>query len=156
MRPRSFLCITLLLLCHAQMHAQLVTNALPPAEATAQAGEQPSMAAFQQADSAPSPARQPAIPDDPSRQLLPIAHPQPQPEKGVPVRWEALHQARLGDDWTLSGEVVLTYKDFVIHADRVVYHQTTNVIEADGHLQVTWRRMGSSPEPRRRTALVHP
>ena len=136
MRPRSFLCITLLLLCHAQMHAQLVTIALPPAGSSAQAGEQPSIAASQQPQSDPSTAQQPAVPDDPSRQLLPIAHPLPQPETGVPVRWEALHQARTGDDWTLSGEVVLTYKDYVIHADHVVYHQTTNVIEADGHLQL--------------------
>jgi LPS-assembly protein len=122
MRSRYFLCITLLLLCHAQMHAQLLTNALPPAGTPG-------------TSSAPSPQPD-ALPDDPSQQILPIATPEPPPPTGVPVRWEALQQTHAGDVSTLTGEVVLYYKNYVIHADKIVYHQSTSTVEAEGHIQL--------------------
>jgi LPS-assembly protein len=42
----------------------------------------------------------------------------------------------MGDNWTLDGEVVLYYKNYVIHADKVIYDQATSTVEANGHLQL--------------------
>ena len=111
------------------MQSQVLTNALPP--------QIPAESSPQQA--APSPVSEPAqteIPDDPSQQILPIAQPEPLPKTGIPVRWEALHQARIGEEWKLDGEVVLFYKNYVVHADRITYHQDTDTVEAEGHLQM--------------------
>jgi LPS-assembly protein len=113
--------IMLLLLCHPQMQAQLLTNQLPTSNSSSEQSSQP-------------PASD--LPDDPGQQLLPIVRPEPLPQTGVPVHWEALHQSRLGDDWTLTGEVVLYYKNYVVHADKATYHQSTSVVEAEGHLQL--------------------
>ena len=133
MRSRYFWCITLFLLCHAQMQAQLLTNALPGTLAPGPAAvESP-----QQAPSQPVPAPEPAVlPDDPSQQVLPLARPEAPPPVGVPVHWEALQQTHIGDVSTLTGEVVLYYKNYVVHADKIVYHHSTSTIEAEGHLQL--------------------
>jgi LPS-assembly protein len=136
-RSRYFWCITLFLLCHAQMQCQLLTNALPSARDDAQqsseASQEPAPAQAQEHSEAPS-----QLPDDPSRQLasLPVAKPEPLPETGSPVRWEALQQTHAGDVSTLTGEVVLYYKNYVIHADKIVYHHSTSALEAEGHLQL--------------------
>ena len=37
---------------------------------------------------------------------------------------------------TLDGHVVVHYRTYILHADKVVYHQFTSVVEADGHLQL--------------------
>jgi LPS-assembly protein len=124
-RFRYFWCITLFLLCHAQTHSLVLTNALP----------QKSTQSTAQESQHPSPVPDP-IPDDPSRQLLPIAKPEPIPLTGVPVRAEALQQTHSGDITTLTGEVVFYYKNYVIHADKVLYHQDTATVEAEGHIQV--------------------
>jgi LPS-assembly protein len=122
MCSRYFWCITLFLLCHEQMHAQLLTNALPaPASAHSAIREE---------------AQQNAVPDDPSQQVLPIAKPEPLPATGVPVRWTALQQSHVGDVSTLTGEVVLYYKNYVIHADKIIYHHADSKVEAEGHLQL--------------------
>jgi len=133
MCSRYFWCITLFLLCHAQMEAQLLTNALPaPAQPSTQAA--PAAAGTQQQSPDSSTAQK--IPDDPSLQVLPVARPEPLAQTGVPVRWEALQQTRLGDVSTLTGEVVFYYKNYVIHADKVVYHHSTSTVDAEGHLQM--------------------
>jgi len=122
MRSRYFWCITLFLLCHAQMQAQLLTNALPAAITSGAAvGQSPAQA---------------QIPDDPSQQILPVARPEPPPPAGVPVHWEALEQTHAGDISTLTGEVVLYYKNYILHADKIVYHHSTSTVEAQGHLQL--------------------
>jgi len=140
MRPRYLLCITLVLLCHVQMRAQLLTNPLPPAEfSAADVGlRDGSRVDFggQQAAATPLPGNAETLPDDPSQQLLPVAKLEAAPLAGVPVRWEALHQSRVGDDWILTGEVVLYKKNYVVHADKVVYHQATSKVEAEGHLKL--------------------
>ena len=101
MRSRYLLSIMLLLPCHPQMQSQVLTKALPgDSESTGK--RQPQAEAEQQ--------NAPAVPDDPSQELLPIAKPEPLPQSGTPVRWEALEQTQAGDVWTLSGEVVLDYK----------------------------------------------
>jgi LPS-assembly protein len=68
--------------------------------------------------------------------MLPVAQPEPAPAGGVPVEWEARNQSRAGDDWTLTGEVVVHYRGYTLRADKVVYHQSTTELEADGNLQV--------------------
>ena len=48
----------------------------------------------------------------------------------MPVEWEAQKQSRAGDIWTLTGEVVVHYRGYILHADKVVYHQSTTQLEA--------------------------
>ncbi len=125
MHPRNFVFITLLALCHLQLGGQVLTNALH-----APAYETPGTNRHVE-DSASS-----QLPDDPGQEILPIAQPQPTPPRGVPVTWEAGRQTRVGDTWTLSGGVVAHYRDYILRADKIVYHQSTTELEADGHLQV--------------------
>jgi LPS-assembly protein len=58
------------------------------------------------------------------------------PQPGVPVRWEAGRQTYHDGIWTLSGGVVLFYKDYVVRADKVVYDQPASTVKATGHLQL--------------------
>ena len=76
------------------------------------------------------------MPDDPGQEILPVAQPEAEPAAGVPVAWEAQNQSRVGDTWTLTGEVVVHYRDYILRADKVVYHQSTTELEAEGDLQV--------------------
>jgi LPS-assembly protein len=129
-----------------------LTNAVPgqsAAESTAEiAGAQTAQQAqpAQQSQPAqPDQAAQPAqpapqadqLPDDPGQEMVPIAQPQPVPPSGEPVHWTADEQTRVGDIWTLSGHVIIYYENYILRADKVVYHQSTSEVEADGHLQVT-------------------
>jgi LPS-assembly protein len=79
----------------------------------------------------------PSLPNDPGQEILPIAQPEPGPSSGVPVVWEARNQSRVGNTWTLTGEVVVHYRDYILRADKVVYDQSTTELDAEGHLQVT-------------------
>ncbi len=117
MRPRNFVFITVLTLCHLQLGGQTLTNALPPAPHSV-------------------PSEPDALPDDPGQEAMPIAQPEPAPEAGVPIHWEAERQTRAGDLWTLSGDVVIHYRGYILRADKVIYHQSTSELEAEGHLQV--------------------
>jgi LPS-assembly protein len=78
------------------------------------------------------------LPNDPGQEILPVAQPEPAPPGGEPVRIEALRQtwSNIDHAWTLKGNVVIHYRDYVVSADRVVYHQDTTELEAEGHLQV--------------------
>jgi LPS-assembly protein len=126
MHPRNFVFITLLALCHLQVAGQVLTNALPPTTKSATLDANPTHE--------PEAAQ---LPDSPDQEILPVAQPEPIQSGGVPVRWEADLQTRVGDTWTLSGHVVVHYLDYILRADKVVYHQSTTSLEADGHLQVT-------------------
>jgi LPS-assembly protein len=126
MHPRNFVFITLLALCHPQLSGQMLTNALPPGAPQAPASENPASA-----------AQNTPLPEDPGQEILPVARPEPIPSNGIPVRWEAQHQSRLGDVWTLDGQVVVHYRDYILRADKVVYHQSTSELDAEGHLRVT-------------------
>lgn len=121
MHPRNFVFITLLSLCHPQLSGQILTNAIPPA-------------AQQNISSAPSSSS--TLPDDPSQELLPVAQPEPAPSSNIPLVWTAQHQSRQGDTWTLSGQVEVRYNGYIFRADKIVYHQSTSELDADGHLQV--------------------
>ncbi len=131
MRPRNLVIITLFGLCHLQLSGQALTNALPLA-APGQAG----IIAPPSDNSAEQLSRS-SLPDDPGQEILPVAEPEPGPASGVPVQLDADHQSRVGDVLTLDGHVVVHYRDYILRADKVVYHQSTSVLEADGHLQVT-------------------
>ncbi len=120
MRPRTFVIITLLAAYGLQAEGQRLSSGLPPAQPAADASE-----------------AQPQLPDDPSQEMVPIAQPGPTPSTGTPIEWEAQRQSRVGDVWTLSGNVVVHYRDYVLRADNIVYHQSTSELEADGHLQLT-------------------
>src|ERR1700684_585900 len=126
MCSRYFLFITLLLLCHEQMHAQLFTNALPAADPSNTIVRDEAQQTNVPVSAAPA---SPDVPDDPSQQILPIARPEPLPATGVPVHWTTGpngYQEHVGDVSTVSGEVVLYYKNYVIHADKIVYHHSTS------------------------------
>ncbi len=126
MHPRNFVFITLLALCHPLLRGQVLTNALPPDAHQSSSGQNP---ANTNSDA--------SLPDDPDQEILPIAEREPAPPGGVPVRWEAKSQTRFGDTWTLNGEVVVYYRSYTLHADKVIYHQSTSELEAEGHLRVT-------------------
>lgn len=124
MRPRHLVFITVLGLCHQLVGGQALTNALPPAQTSAETGAAQAIADGQ-------------VPDDPGQEILPVAQVEPGAAAGVPVKWDAARQTRVGDVWTLSGDVVVYYRDYLLHADKVVYQQATSELEAEGHLQVT-------------------
>ncbi len=127
MRPCTLVCITLLALCHRQLSAQTLTNALPPPHPASSghthAGVQSSLA---------------SLSGDPNQESLPLAKPEPVPASGVPVRIQAQNQTWSNADktWTLSGNVVIHYGDYVVRADRVVYNVATTELAANGHLQL--------------------
>jgi LPS-assembly protein len=117
------------------MHSQVLTNSLPSAE-TPQIASQIARSASDDLHAQAPTGESGNLPDDPSRQLLPVAKPEPLPTTGVPVRWESKSQQYADSVWTLSGEVVLYYKNYVIHADKIVYHQDADTVDAEGHLQL--------------------
>ena len=136
MRPRTLLTITLLALCHLILRGQVLTNELPAPNNSSIGTESVSNGDLI-AQSAASAQPDSQLPDDPGQELLPIAQPEPQPASGEPVDWEALEQSYVGDVVTLEGNVVFHFRNYVLHADKVVYNQDTSVLEADGHLHVT-------------------
>ena len=53
------------------------------------------------------------------------------------MEWKADNQTWVGNVLTLTGNVEVHYKGYVLRADKVVYHQpTTTELEAEGHMQV--------------------
>jgi len=68
---------------------------------------------------------------------VPLAKPEPAPATGTPVEWEAKRQEWAGDTLTLTGDVVVHYRDYILHADSVVYNRKTTELEADGNLQLS-------------------
>jgi LPS-assembly protein len=126
MSPRTFVFITAVMLCHSLVGGQALTNALPPAQDSSSMQSNPGV-----------PPKSDSLPEDPGQEALPIAQPEPEPPSGVPVQISALHQSRVGDIWTLNGEVVIHYRDYVLRAEKVIYHQTTSELDAEGNLQVS-------------------
>ena len=129
MCPRNLVFITLLAVCHLRLGAQtteVLTNAVPSPQS-----EMSSAAASSAASSSD------ALPDDPSQELVPLAQPDPTPATGTPVEWEAKRQEWAGDILTLTGDVVVHYRDYILRADSVVYNRKTTELEADGNLQLS-------------------
>jgi LPS-assembly protein len=125
MHPRNFVFITLMLLCHLLLAGQMLTNALPPQQEQSSAQKSSQQSAASQ------------LPDDPGQEAIPIATPEPIPPTGVPVRWDAETQTWQGETATLSGGVVIYYRDYIIRADRITYNRETTELHAEGNLQVT-------------------
>jgi LPS-assembly protein len=125
MRARTFVCITLLTLCHWAIRAQTFTNSLPTAAAGPNAN-------------APAITAEPGsqLPDDPGQEILPVAEPEPPPPTGRPVDWKADREIWVGDNYTLYGVEDFHYRDYVLRADKVIYNRKTSELEAEGHLQV--------------------
>jgi len=133
MRPRTLFFITMLTVCHLILRGQTLTNgALPAAQEANRAGT----TATNDPGQSGAGAEFSSLPDDPGQEILPIAKPEPAPPSGVPVEWEAERQTRVGNTWTLTGGVVVHYRDYILRADKVVYDQSTTELNADGHLQV--------------------
>jgi LPS-assembly protein len=129
MRPRTFVFITMVVLCHWLGSAQVLTNALPPAQA-------PNQNKVSQA-SVPADRPDDGLPDDPGQEALPVAQPEPAPPTGVPVQYKADRQVWSGHTATLYGVEEFHYRDYVLSADKVVYNQETSELEAEGHLKVS-------------------
>jgi len=125
MQPRNLVFITLITLCHLQLVGQVLTNALPLVQSPAGGAEADQKISLSQ------------LPDDPGQEAIPIAKPEPVPPGGVPVRLEADRQSWVSNTWTGQGGVVVHYRDYILRADKVVYHRDTSELEAEGHLQVT-------------------
>ena len=128
MRSRTFLCITLVALCHLQLGGQTLTNSVPsPAQSPA----------AQATGATATVGSAPALPDDPGLELIPVAEPEPIPPNGLPVDWNADRADWAGDTVTLTGHVVFHYRDYTLHADQIVYHRDAATVEAEGHLELT-------------------
>ncbi|HEX4311364.1 MAG TPA: LPS assembly protein LptD [Acidobacteriaceae bacterium] len=126
MRTRLLWCITLYLLLQPRVWAQTVTTQLPPATSSQ--------------ITTPA-ATSDGLPDDPSLQsTLPEAHVVPQPPGGVPVKLVANTQSRQGlkssNLYTLDGDVVVYYRNYIVHADHATYDDGSGQIEAQGHLMI--------------------
>src|SRR5580765_2549487 len=105
MRPRNFVFITMMVLCHGMVRGQVLTNALPPAKNDSE---------IQNSQVAPPPSY--ALPDDPSQEALPIAEPEPIPPSGVPVQWKADRQTWVGHIATIYGVEEFHYRDYAFRA----------------------------------------
>jgi LPS-assembly protein len=133
MRLRTFVFITTLALCHLLLRGQALTSTAPPSgKETGGAGASAANSLEQGGNGLIS-----TLPNDPGQEILPIAQPEPEPPNGVPVVWEAKRQSRVGNTWTLTGDVVVHYRDYILRADKVVYDQSTTQLDAEGHLQVS-------------------
>ncbi len=126
MRSRYLLFITLLAGLHAPSNAQTLTNEVPAPQIESKTGA----ATAKDIDSS-------ALPDDPGQETVPVAMPEPLPETGTPVEWDAKRQEWAGDTLTLTGGVIGRYQDYVIRADSVTYNRKTTEMKADGHLEVS-------------------
>lgn len=140
MRARTFLFITLTVLCHPQLQCQAVTKQLPPPSPAAATAVTQVQKSVQNGADSPGNSSQ-AFPDDPSLQSsLPEAHVVPPPPKGFPVKIEADTQSYVktptANLYTLVGRVVIHYRDYVIRADHATYNQATSDVVAEGHLQL--------------------
>ncbi len=127
MRPRNLVFNTLLALCHLQLTGQALTNAAPPP--TQQAASSNSAGTDAQVPSS-------SLPDDPGQELLPVAQPEPMPQTGIPVIAAADNQTWVGNVWTGNGRVEFHYRDYIVHADKVIYDRSTTEVQAEGHVQV--------------------
>jgi len=125
MHPRNFVFITLMTLCHLQLASQMLTNPLPPSQQSPVTQKTPQ----QSSDS--------TLPDDPGQEAIPVATPEPAPPTGFPLRWEAGVQTWQNEIATLSGGVVIYYRDYIIRADRVSYNRATSELHAEGNIKVT-------------------
>lgn len=131
MRVRFGFLLSLFVLCHPQTQAWALSA---QAAETARPG---SSAVTPAPNSTPSPSADiPNAPGEPDVSDVPVAQPVPAPPTGTTVTLRAQQQERQGDVYTLSGEVEIDYKDYVLRADRITYNAATGDVQADGHVQL--------------------
>ncbi len=120
---RSFLCITVVWLCHPQLAVWAWQSGHPESSPVPAQHSQPT-------DSA-------SLPDVPDADELPRLEPVPGPgRKMVPVHIAANTQRKDGDIYTLLGDVEIRYKDYIIRADRMNYNEDTGEARAEGHVEL--------------------
>src|SRR5664279_3699058 len=129
MKIHTFLCITLLCLCHPQLWPQELTKEFPRDTSGTANSALNSGAEQEIADATP-------LPDAPSASSIPVAELEPTAESGVPVRIRANEQKKQGDIWSLIGEVEVDYRDYILRADRITYDAETEIAQAEGHVQL--------------------
>ncbi len=139
MRARTLLFITALMLCHPQLWPQTLTRQFPSAAngSAASGATEPSLAneSVAQVQNPQAPAS--SLPDAPG---YPIAEVVEAPPAGVPVVFRANQQEKHGDVFTLTGDVRIEYKDYVLTADRASFNRLTSDAEADGHVRLEGKR----------------
>ena len=124
---RSFLCITVVWLCHPQLALWAWQTGHPESSAVP-AG---------QTQSSPAPASASSLPDVPDADELPRLEPVPGPGKTlIPVHIAANTQRKDGAVYTLLGDVEIRYKDYVLHADKMNYNEDTGEARAEGHVEL--------------------
>ncbi|HEY0308186.1 MAG TPA: LPS assembly protein LptD [Acidobacteriaceae bacterium] len=76
------------------------------------------------------------LPDAPSSigMAYPIAEPVETVQESDTVSILSDKQTKMGTLYTVEGNVVLTYRNYVLHADRVTYESVTGRVTADGRL----------------------
>jgi LPS-assembly protein len=124
----SFLCITVVWLCHPQLALWAWQSGHP----------EPSAVPAQQTQSSSAPASaSDGLPDVPDADELPRLEPVPGPGKAmVPVHITANTQRKDGSVYTLLGDVEVRYKNYVVHADRMNYNEDTGEARAEGHVEL--------------------
>jgi len=123
-----FISTTLVVAGHQHLHAQEVTNEEPPAASTQAATPD----GANNLPSAPEPQQQ-ASPD---LSAIPRATVLPSKPESIAVL-ESDTQSKHGDLYLLTGDVVITYHDHVLHADTVTYNAATGEVTAEGHMRLT-------------------
>ncbi|HEY3989821.1 MAG TPA: LPS assembly protein LptD [Acidobacteriaceae bacterium] len=125
---RSFLCITVVWLCHPQPALWAWQSGHPESSAVPAQQTQSSSASQSASDS---------LPNVPDAAELPRLEPVPGPGKAlVPVHIAANTQRKDGSVYTLLGDVEIRYKDYVVHADRMNYNEDTGEARAEGHVEL--------------------
>jgi len=116
-------CITLMVLCQPQMRAQRLSLEAPPPATAAD-----SSAAGSALD----------LPDAPAPSTnYPTAEPLEPQQESDSVSILSDKQTKTGTLYAAEGNVVLTYKNYVLHADRLTYDAVSGRITAEGHLLLT-------------------
>jgi LPS-assembly protein len=125
---RSFLCITVVWLCHPQLALWAWQSGHPESS--------PVPAPQTQSSSAPASASD-SLPDVPDADELPRLEPVPAAGKAlVPVHIAANTQRKDGSVYTLLGDIEIHYRDYVIHADKMNYNEDTGEARAEGHVEL--------------------
>lgn len=83
------------------------------------------------------------LPDDPSVSRYPEAV-IVAPRNGKRVTIDSAVQKKVGDVYTLEGDVVIVSGEYTVHADRIEYNAATGDVKAEGHLRMTGGAMVES------------
>ncbi len=140
MRVRTVLFITTLLLCHPIVRPQTLTRQFPhpgqsPSAFRGSAEDAAGAAGQSSSSSVSSSARNsaPPIPDAPG---IPVARLLDTSPPTDPVRLQYRRMEKHGDVFTLTGDVTIDYKDYILRADKIVFNRATGDAEAEGHVQL--------------------